>query len=351
MQSQGQINCNPQSQNCNTPNRQHVSSTVIRTQQGVQANKNIFTHGTNAQGSVSGSTYGYQGGNGVYTQVSSCNPQIENCVSVNTNQGIIYIPSTGISQSSIQNTRCNPSTQNCGAQSSGKTGTGGFLIISQPKCEGSQNCGSQTRTTNIQSTGFNQQSSGTQNVGSIPVYVPYVEPSRGTLNPHTAHSFSQNQGHGHNTVGHGSFDQHTSQFGSASQYGNVGEHIGTTSQSSGHHYGTTGQGLGQFGTATQTWGHGQSSTGQTSGRSFITTKTGQPKCPEGFQGITRHPTDCKKFLNCANGQTFVQDCAPGTLFNPKNGICDFPYNVNCDATVSATTESSWQRTSYGKLEM
>nr|CAH7761024.1 unnamed protein product [Callosobruchus chinensis] len=54
------------------------------------------------------------------------------------------------------------------------------------------------------------------------------------------------------------------------------------------------------------------------------------KCPDGYQGITKHPTDCRKFLNCANGQTFVQDCAPGTLFNPKLGNCDFAYNVDCD---------------------
>ncbi|VEN46185.1 unnamed protein product [Callosobruchus maculatus] len=60
------------------------------------------------------------------------------------------------------------------------------------------------------------------------------------------------------------------------------------------------------------------------------TSNERPKCPDGYQGITKHPTDCRKFLNCANGQTFVQDCAPGTLFNPKLGNCDFPYNVDCD---------------------
>nr|CAI5829393.1 unnamed protein product [Callosobruchus analis] len=57
---------------------------------------------------------------------------------------------------------------------------------------------------------------------------------------------------------------------------------------------------------------------------------------DGYQGITKHPTDCRKFLNCANGQTFVQDCAPGTLFNPKLGNCDFPYNVNCDQAKADT---------------
>ncbi|KAJ8972125.1 hypothetical protein NQ314_000351 [Rhamnusium bicolor] len=70
-----------------------------------------------------------------------------------------------------------------------------------------------------------------------------------------------------------------------------------------------------------------------------TTKIKEPKCPGNFQGITKHPTDCKKFLNCANGQTFIQDCAPGTLFNPSLGVCDFPYNVDC-TTTQETTETT-----------
>lgn len=61
-----------------------------------------------------------------------------------------------------------------------------------------------------------------------------------------------------------------------------------------------------------------------------------PKCPDGYQGITKHPFDCNKFLNCANGQTFVQDCAPGTLFNPLIGNCDFPHNVDCDQPGART---------------
>ncbi|KAJ8982219.1 hypothetical protein NQ317_013521 [Molorchus minor] len=82
----------------------------------------------------------------------------------------------------------------------------------------------------------------------------------------------------------------------------------------------------------------------------------EAKCPKDFQGITRHPEDCAKFLNCANGLTFVQDCAPGTLFNPLISVCDFPYNVKCTTgddgdvtTITApkvevyqTTDSYWQ---------
>ncbi|KAL1502427.1 hypothetical protein ABEB36_007568 [Hypothenemus hampei] len=66
-------------------------------------------------------------------------------------------------------------------------------------------------------------------------------------------------------------------------------------------------------------------------------KNNSPKCPSRFQGITKHPTNCKKFLNCANGITYIQDCAPGTLFNPILNICDFPYNVDCKDDEEVTT--------------
>ncbi|XP_018571935.1 uncharacterized protein LOC108911476 [Anoplophora glabripennis] len=83
----------------------------------------------------------------------------------------------------------------------------------------------------------------------------------------------------------------------------------------------------------------------------VAKKSKEPKCPDGFQGITKHPSDCKKFLNCANGRTFIQDCAPGTLFNPAIGNCDFPYNVDCSTNETdeaterygSSSTSEWQR--------
>lgn len=63
------------------------------------------------------------------------------------------------------------------------------------------------------------------------------------------------------------------------------------------------------------------------------------KCPNGFNGIKPHPTDCSKFLSCANGRTFEMDCGPGTLFNPTSSVCDHPYNVECnriDPTITTT---------------
>ncbi|KAJ8674874.1 hypothetical protein QAD02_010660 [Eretmocerus hayati] len=51
------------------------------------------------------------------------------------------------------------------------------------------------------------------------------------------------------------------------------------------------------------------------------------ECPKGFSGLTRHPNDCNKYLQCANGATYVMDCAPGTVFNPASKVCDWLANV------------------------
>ena len=45
-----------------------------------------------------------------------------------------------------------------------------------------------------------------------------------------------------------------------------------------------------------------------------------------------HETDCSKFYHCipnhGMGAKFaLKNCSPGTLFNPKNLICDWPLNV------------------------
>lgn len=53
------------------------------------------------------------------------------------------------------------------------------------------------------------------------------------------------------------------------------------------------------------------------------------KCKADWVGLYPHPFDCYKFLNCNNGATFIQDCGPGTAFNPKIQVCDWPHNVNC----------------------
>lgn len=53
------------------------------------------------------------------------------------------------------------------------------------------------------------------------------------------------------------------------------------------------------------------------------------KCPRFHSGLLPHPVYCDKFLNCASGTTYIQDCGPGTVFNPIHMVCDWPHNVNC----------------------
>lgn len=37
--------------------------------------------------------------------------------------------------------------------------------------------------------------------------------------------------------------------------------------------------------------------------------------------------DCSKFYKCDGSKAYVMDCGTGTVFNPKNQNCDWPYNV------------------------
>ncbi|GLG96514.1 Neurotrypsin, partial [Gryllus bimaculatus] len=72
-----------------------------------------------------------------------------------------------------------------------------------------------------------------------------------------------------------------------------------------------------------------------------------PRCPgRAFSGLAPHPTDCRKFLNCWNGAPFVQECGPGTVFNPRILVCDFPYRVKCNQTGSH--DNSSKRTNRGQ---
>ncbi|XP_073842048.1 tequila isoform X2 [Musca autumnalis] len=52
-------------------------------------------------------------------------------------------------------------------------------------------------------------------------------------------------------------------------------------------------------------------------------------CPAGSQGLEPHPTDCTKFINCANGNVHIQECGPGTAFSIPMKVCDFKDKVDC----------------------
>nr|CAI5829392.1 unnamed protein product [Callosobruchus analis] len=52
-------------------------------------------------------------------------------------------------------------------------------------------------------------------------------------------------------------------------------------------------------------------------------------CPPDSTGQFVYHLSCNQFLNCWKGRGNVQNCAPGTLFNPKTLECDYPEKVEC----------------------
>ncbi|XP_059216985.1 uncharacterized protein LOC106092183 isoform X2 [Stomoxys calcitrans] len=71
-------------------------------------------------------------------------------------------------------------------------------------------------------------------------------------------------------------------------------------------------------------------------------------CPTGSQGLEPHPSDCTKFINCANGNVHIQECGPGTAFSKTMKVCDFKQKVDCtgrggDAAVAAEVNTRQDR--------
>ncbi|XP_053597438.1 uncharacterized protein LOC103578371 isoform X2 [Microplitis demolitor] len=65
----------------------------------------------------------------------------------------------------------------------------------------------------------------------------------------------------------------------------------------------------------------------------------EPKCPEQMTGYLPHPNDCKKFLQCVNGRAIIKNCGTGSVFNPINGLCDWPKNVwGCENVIEETQD-------------
>ncbi|CAK1593527.1 unnamed protein product [Parnassius mnemosyne] len=54
-------------------------------------------------------------------------------------------------------------------------------------------------------------------------------------------------------------------------------------------------------------------------------------CPSDFDQhkLLPHETECNKFYQCVFGEKVERECAPGTYFNPKLEVCDWPRNVEC----------------------
>ncbi|CBY14619.1 unnamed protein product [Oikopleura dioica] len=47
-------------------------------------------------------------------------------------------------------------------------------------------------------------------------------------------------------------------------------------------------------------------------------------CNGRTDGLYQYPWDCGKFYNCAGGRTFIQNCAPGTVFDNAIKTCNWP---------------------------
>ena len=55
------------------------------------------------------------------------------------------------------------------------------------------------------------------------------------------------------------------------------------------------------------------------------------QCPRKY-GMWADSTDCGRFVQCADGIVYPNQCAPGLAFSDIRGICDWPENVGTCST-------------------
>jgi HGF/MSP/plasminogen-like protein len=72
--------------------------------------------------------------------------------------------------------------------------------------------------------------------------------------------------------------------------------------------------------------------------------TPKVECEKYATGLYAHNLDCSKYLNCAHGATYIQDCGRGTVFNAQSKVCDWPRNVNCGSrpNLKAATNADYR---------
>ncbi|CAH2988058.1 unnamed protein product, partial [Chilo suppressalis] len=65
-------------------------------------------------------------------------------------------------------------------------------------------------------------------------------------------------------------------------------------------------------------------------------------CPTAGEQLLPHDSDCSLYYQCVHGSKVVRNCAPGTHFDFKLQICNWPFLVNCKQapTITTTTQSS-----------
>ena len=51
-------------------------------------------------------------------------------------------------------------------------------------------------------------------------------------------------------------------------------------------------------------------------------------CPG--NGLFPDPSNCGYYYNCWSGKGHRYACPKGTVFNPKQQYCDWPYNYKCE---------------------
>ena len=68
------------------------------------------------------------------------------------------------------------------------------------------------------------------------------------------------------------------------------------------------------------------------------------ECPEGYTG-NKAVDGCTGYIYCANGVQIAKNtCTTGTVFDPKMGYCNWPYNVNLNVPECATSSPSYSPT-------
>lgn len=66
------------------------------------------------------------------------------------------------------------------------------------------------------------------------------------------------------------------------------------------------------------------------------TETVEVLCSPDDKGLQPHPSDCTRFINCANGNMHIQQCGPGTAYSISMKVCDFKDKVDCTGREGGT---------------
>lgn len=363
--SNRQLPCNGLNQNCATSQTLHadgdrnIGTGYLSSVSGYNSNNRgqAQNYGQTTYGSSSGAS-----GRGCKTsrgQMQDCNsgqPYGQELYATDGSRQVL----AGNSYSSNSNYNSHGQAQNFGATSYGSN-TADRLITSGNKCVNargqSQDCGegdrqipggtsySNNRGQNqyhAQDTGCSQRNGQNCNPQGVPhgsdLYNAQgnrrVLVGTGLTSNTNAGGTRQNHGTGYQDINYDSGIYSNSQ-----NYDNQNQHHGTESNG---FYGSSDQNYDQQSSGSihqNSYSRGPPSH---SGRTFIYVPSkhsnSQPQCPSGETGLHPHPTDCSKFLNCANGVAHVQECGPGTVFNPLLKVCDYPYNVKC--TSKGTQEQN-----------